>query len=129
MPRSLLIAILAALAVLIAAPAALAGRDVRDVRTGDAAPGGRASFVESRAAGIFRLSACDVQKDGYGVEAFASFNRWGFQNRVADFNGANRHCAHGKVSIQLNNFNRPVYVTVCLFKRTESYCRYKVGRS
>ena len=49
--RSLFIAILAAAGVLAAAQPALAGTDVRDVRTTDPAPGGRASWIESRVAG------------------------------------------------------------------------------
>jgi len=127
-PRALFIAILATAALLAAVQPALAGKNVR-VRTGDAAPGGRASWIESRVAGHFKLTACDVQKDGYGVVAYASFHRWGFQNRVADLNGANGRCAHRSVSIQLGNFNRPVYVTVCLFRGTQSFCRYGKGRS
>jgi hypothetical protein len=127
--RSLLIAILAAAGVLAAAQPAVAGKDVRDVRTTDPAPGGRASWIETRVAGHFSLRACDLQKDGHGVVAYASFIKGGRQNRIADLDGANGRCKRRIVSISLNNFNRPVYVMVCLHKTGKQFCRTKVGRS
>jgi hypothetical protein len=95
------------------------------VRTDDPAPGGRAYL--SHRDGRIILGACDLQTDGHGVQAYASFNRWGFQNEVRDVDGANGNCLEQDLRIKDTNRLRDVYVTVCLHKRGNRYCDYAVG--
>jgi hypothetical protein len=123
-----ILAAAAALLIAVVQPA-YASEDVKLVLTSDANPGGGASFKEV-IAGHFTLTACDRQKgDGHGAVAYASFHRWGFQNRVADLNGGGNGCASRDVRIDFSNFGRPVYVTVCLNKTGNRFCRYRVGRA
>jgi hypothetical protein len=95
------------------------------VRTDDPSPGGRAYL--SHRAGRLILGACDLQKDGHGVQAYASFERWGRQNELHDFDGANKNCWENELRIKDTNRLRDVYVTVCLHKRGNRYCDYAVG--
>jgi hypothetical protein len=129
--RNILIAIATAATLAVAglAAPALASKNVNDVRTGDANPGGKAFFKKTSRPGIFRLGACDIQKDSHGVQAYASFNRWGMQNEIADLDGANGKCKERWISIKPSNDNRTVYVTVCLHKKGNRFCEYKTGRS
>jgi hypothetical protein len=127
--RNILIAIVAATALVAGSGSALASKNVNDVRTGDANPGGKAFFKKTSRPGIFTLGACDIQKDSHGVQAYASFNRWGMQNEIADLDGANGNCKERWISIKPSNDNRTVYVTVCLHKKGNRFCEYKKGRS
>jgi hypothetical protein len=111
----------------VTAPQAAVAADPGDarVRTDDPSPGGRAYF--SHKDGRLIVGACDLQKDGHGVQAYASFHRWGFQNEVRDFDGANGNCWEDDLQIKPINRLRDVYLTVCLHKRGNRYCDYNVG--
>jgi hypothetical protein len=134
-PRSLAVAVLAAAALLAGAQPALASPKNASVLSDDASPGGKASFVVD---GLYshRLTACDLQKDGYAAVAYASFHKFSrrnpgtHQNRVVDLN-SKRGCAHGSIGISSPNLGRRVYVTVCLYRKTTGhrFCDTNVGRT
>ena len=126
--RSLLtIATLAAAVTLAGAMPALASKNA-SVLTNDAAPGGKAIFTD--VGYHYELKACDLQKDGWAAVAYASFHKWGRQNRVVDLNSKGG-CVRTFIYVLGRNLGRPVYVTVCLDKRNtpERFCDYNVGRT
>jgi hypothetical protein len=125
--RFLTIAALAAAVMLAAAVPALASKNT-SVLTDDPAPGGKAIFMD---VGFqYELKACDRQKDGWAAVAYASFHKWGRQNKVVDLNSKGG-CARTFIHVLGRNLDRPVYVTVCLDKRgtPERFCDYNVGRT
>ena len=127
-PRILTIAALAAAVIVVGAIPALAASKNASVLTNDPAPGGKAIFTD--VGYHYQLQACDRQKDGWAAVAYASFHKWGRQNKVVDLNSKGG-CARTFIYILGRNLGRPVYVTVCLDKKgtKESYCDYNVGRS
>jgi hypothetical protein len=105
--RTTLIAALAVASLLVAAPALAAKGDVR-VSTTDSDPGGEAYMVHED--GEVVLKACDIQKDGHSVWAYASYHKY-LQNTTADTNGANNGCHANPLKVSKG---RRVYVKVCL---------------
>jgi hypothetical protein len=101
-----LIAALAGATMLIGTGSALAHSET--TYTSDATPGGKAVLYHKN--GFHYLKACDRQKDGAGVVAYASYHPGGRQNRTVDANGANGRC--GKPSRFIAN--RTVWVSVRL---------------
>ena len=83
-----LIATLAGATMLIGAGSALAHTET--VYTSDESPGGKAVLYHKN--GFHYLKACDRQKDGAGVVAYASYHPGGKQNRTVDGDGANGNC-------------------------------------
>jgi hypothetical protein len=94
-----------------------------------AAPGGKASWTHTSIATFFWLRACDRQKDGHGVQAYASVIKGGRQNLVEDTDGANGKCKKRRIGISFTNMGRPVYVTVCLRKSGNRFCDTDKGRA
>jgi hypothetical protein len=125
--RRLTIAALTAALMVAGAIPALASKNA-SVLTDDPAPGGKAIFTDIGFQ--YELKACDRQKDGYAAVAYASFHKWGRQNRVVDRNSKGG-CARTFIDVLGRNLDRPVYVTVCLFKRSAGhrFCDYNVGRT
>jgi hypothetical protein len=126
--RKLVAGALAAATVLIVAQAAIAATgDVR-VRTTDPDPGGEAYFLHTGKG--LSLKACDIQKDGVSVFAYASYHKR-LDNQVSDHDGANGNCL-GR-SIQASE-GRTVWVKVCLVDQDEEnvlgFCsRWKRGKA
>jgi hypothetical protein len=127
-PRILAVAVLAAAVTITGAIPALAASKNASVLTDDASPGGKAIFTDEGY--HYQLKACDLQKDGYAAVAYASFNKGGRQNRVVDPNSRGG-CAREFIYILGRNLGRPVYVTVCLSKKStgDKFCDSNVGRS
>jgi hypothetical protein len=126
MIRKALIGAIAGALILGAAQPAFGGDpgDAR-VRTDDPSPGGRAYL--SHRDGRVILGVCDLQKDGHGVQAYASFQRWGLQNELVDFDGDNGNCREQDLRFKPTNRGRDVFITVCLHKGGDPYCDYAVG--
>jgi hypothetical protein len=126
--RKLMLSALLGATILLGAQAALAATgDVR-VRTTDPDPGGEAYFLH-KGKGL-TLKACDIQKDGVSVFAYASYHKR-LDNQVSDHDGANGNCL-GR-SIQAAK-GRTVYVKVCLVDQDQEnvlgYCSaWKRGRA
>jgi hypothetical protein len=107
-----LIAGLVGAAMMIAAVQAVAG-PTPTVKTDDRGAGGRAKLTHVGGE-TYRLRACDEEEDGFGVRAYASFQRWGKQNLVRNVEGVGR-CADGHLRIQSKHRTRRlVWISVCL---------------
>jgi hypothetical protein len=131
--RNVLIPLLAGAALLLGAHAALAGTNLRDIRTTDANPGGKGYFLHR--GGKLVLGACDIQPDGHGVNTYASYVS-GFQplvrnGFVRDGDNANNGPCHEQV-IQAKA-GRIIYVMVCLQDRGAGekphFCRIETARA
>jgi hypothetical protein len=127
-PRILIIAALTSAVLIAGAIPAFAASKNASVLTDDPAPGGQAIFTD--VGYHYELKACDRQKDGYAAVAYASFHKWGRQNRVVDANSKGG-CARTFIYVLGENLGKNVYVTVCLDRRDtpEKFCDYNVGRT
>jgi hypothetical protein len=112
--RNALIAGLAGAAMLIAAIPAQGDHSGNEyVETTDRGPGAHATFSHLEGE-YYELTACDDDKDGFGVRAYASLYQEGTQNLVRNTEGEDT-CVDGRVRVQDRHLIfHDVWVGVCL---------------
>jgi hypothetical protein len=126
--RKALIATLVVAAMMVAAPVVFAAKgDVR-AATSDPDPGGEAYLLHTGKRLV--LKACDIQRDGVSVFAYASYGKR-YENETSDTDGANGNCETNRIRATRG---RRVNVQVCLVDRDKEnvlgFCSpWKKGRA